>query len=171
MDRSWTVQATQVKDGPLTPFGPVSQGTGRQLKIASTFERRVSSSDSELSAILTCSYIKGRVSLNSICIETRKSNGLGARDLNGLGLPSMIHEASKQAIDDYSFWASEFSRASQEAPKSNEQLARIAQIYWFEHATHGNPRQSIMSYLGIARSTCNLLLRKVEKLYPLPREN
>jgi hypothetical protein len=50
-----------------------------------------------------------------------------------------------------------------------DRLATIAQLYWYHEALSGTPRQVLMQMLDMPRSTVNVLLRKVNKTYPLPR--
>ena len=51
---------------------------------------------------------------------------------------------------------------------TDDELRRLAAIYWFHHVIRGNPRQAVMNALGLPRTTANRWIRRAREMYGLP---
>jgi hypothetical protein len=96
-----------------------------------------------------------------------KTGSVQTRDLLALNLPTIKSIVAKKAIVDAPLhYRGEDLR---EMKNTDHGQAVIAQLYWYHHVVSGTPRQVLMEMLDMPRSTVNVLLRKVNKAYPLPR--
>ena len=161
------IEETSAADGALVYFGPIDPESKRQLAIPSTFERQISDQELGLKLTLSCVFTGEKVEVSRLLISSDNQGNISSRVLAQLGLPSLIREVTMFVVPNSEFWVVSKNRDSiLEVTSTN--FAYLAQVYWLEHVSHGSPRQELMKLLGIPRSTCNLLLRKIKDVYLLP---
>lgn len=81
--------------------------------------------------------------------------------LTKLSLPQVIRQIAVDAIPHSSYWTS---------PPAELTDDYLAQLYWFEHVTWGTPRMALMDVTGWSRSNTNHHIRRIEKVFELPKE-
>jgi|688.fasta_scaffold508857_2 hypothetical protein len=169
MDLKLVTNELLPEDGPLVSFGPYDLLTDKRLSIPAHFSRIVRLEELNLDVTLKCEFRLARVEVVEVGVKSIGGNSIRARDLNGIGIPELIFEICKSLVPDYEFWTKEFQDRVIDWGNLRTNDAFLAQMYWLNHATYGAPRQSLMEYMGIPRSTCNVRLKKIEKSFPLPR--
>lgn len=161
------IERTDVADGPMTKFGPIDPETNRQLEMPLTFERSVIDERNGLEITLTCAYSGEKVQVKRISVAANSKDHISARDLAQLGLPGLIQVVTESVVPNWEYWTSPRQEGIPTSQlKTNH--AFLAQMYWLQHVSHGSPRQTLMDYLNMPRSTCNVLLRNLKLEFELP---
>jgi hypothetical protein len=166
-----SVEKTEVVDGPLVFFGPTDRESQIRLAIPSTFERKVRFEDKDLELVISCEFEGEKVAVRGLRLTTFAGGSLGTRDLTQLGLPNLVHEICVSVIPNADYWMNPLSMEATSWDELKTSDIFVAQVYWLQHVSHGNPRATLMSYFGMPRSSCNLLLRKLKLKFEMPRTN
>lgn len=166
MDANYELTRTETPDGDLVEFGPYDGDASMQLRIPETFERNFAYSETGVTACVSCRFTGERIEVVKLAVTPQLGSGLKTRDLLSLGLPAVIRSMAEDVIPDWGYWKRWDDDASWTGLKVNDEF--LAQLYWLEHVSGGNPRKTLMSYLALPRSTTNLLLRRLKATYPLP---
>ncbi len=143
------------------PFGPLGDA------LPAAFTSTVDYADPPLRMKLRCRFDGQRVALESVQVERKNGESLTPRDLVALELGSVVQNAAATVADPM--------RGAQVEPRSDhrpteDELALVAGVYWFSHATWGNPRQRVMDTWGLSRTTANRWLRQARMLGLMPTE-
>jgi len=163
-----SIERTGVEDGKLVVFGPLDPSNGVQLSIPERFEREVTSGPRGLTLRVSCSFTGEWIDVSSLSVTPPKGEGLTSRALVQIALPPIVRELAASVIPRHEYWTAEFQDAlGWGSLKTND--AFLAQLYWLEHVSQGSPRQTLMRYLAMPRSTCNVLIRRLRSEFPLPR--
>jgi hypothetical protein len=168
MEPDITIESTDTPDGKLIHFGPEDPETGWQLAVPETFERLVRLPDSKLSLTMGLFFTGQKVELTRLCVAASLGTALATRDLFQLGLPEIIRKVSLSVIPEAHRWSSVSHAADTASAARFRDDVFYAQLYWFEYAIHGNPRQAIMTALNMPRSTANVYLRRLKLDFELP---
>ena len=173
MDKPKTVKISRTDsvDAPLVSVGPtVAESSHQQLLIPRQFEREISFPDSDNAPTLTllCEFRDELVIVTNLEVRHVGTNGITSSLLHSLALPALVHAASLDAIPNVEFWIVDGSDSELPLEVLKTDYGFLAQMYWLEHVTQGSPRQRLMSYLGLPQSTCNVLIRRIKSVYPLP---
>jgi hypothetical protein len=169
MGKVFTINRTEVVDGPLVSFGPIEPDSEIQLAMPSRFERRISYQGKNLELVITCEFAGDKVAVRSLRLTNTDGGGVGTRDLTQLSLPSLVHQISLSVIPNSQHWTKPLSNEAASWAELRTSDVYVAQVYWLEHVSHGNPRATLMQYFGMPRSSCNLLLRKLRLKFKMPR--
>ena len=150
-------------DGRLVSFGPLDQMFWK-LEIPSTLSRRVRYKTG-LIVDLECVFSGERLEISRMELKQPKSQYISTQLLTQLGLPGVLNQIFLEA--------SPTTKLIRSIPKkeelSKEQLATvITQLYWFEYASWGNPRMSVIQYTNWSTNNANTHFRKLAKLFGLP---
>lgn len=164
MTLSFDIHPTDELDGALVNVGPNSGVAFGSLQIPSTFERQVVYKAPSLVLTVKCAFSGERYEISKMTIEGR-GDFVTSRDLTQLKLPALMRAMALAAIPDSFKWTEENKAAALEVDANR---AFLAQIYWFETVTWGNPRQEIMNWLSVSRTTANEQIRKLAKEFKLP---
>jgi hypothetical protein len=165
------ISRTDSIDAPLVSVGPTAaESSHQQLLIPRQFEREISFPDSEDAPTLTlrCEFRDELVIVTNLEVRHLGANGITSSLLHSLALPALVHAASLDAIPNVEFWTQAGSDSEPALAVLKTDYGFLAQMYWLEHVTQGSPRQRLMSYLGLPQSTCNVLIRRIKSVYPLP---
>jgi hypothetical protein len=141
--------------------------TGKQLAIPKTFSRMVELSDPHFNLQLWCEFSGDRIEVRKLCVDAG-SGEIASRKLLQLGLPAIVKEIAFEVIPDAAFWTYEGQEMDLDWGNLNVHHEFLAQMYWREHVSWGNPRQEIMQYFGMKRTAANALIRKIARGIPLP---
>lgn len=166
MELEIELSRTERTDGPLVVFGIERPLKHPRLSIPAFFERVVHYRSSGLTVQLTCEFKGGRVELVKLQVTPSLGTGLLTTDLTKLSLPLVIKKITYSVIEYSDYWI----RGSRLAPKEWEDLVRdddfLTQLVWLEHVSQGTPRNTLMSYFGMPRSSCSLLLKRLRLANP-----
>jgi hypothetical protein len=149
-------------DGALVPIGPNDRGLRFALEIPSSFARRFVSPETGLAMELHCIFDGEKVSLTKLVVE-KGPTGITTRELGQLKLPYLIQALSYTVIPNSTHWT-----ADSYDPAESQTFAFMAQLYWFEHISWGNPRLRLMRLFQWPKSTASYQLRKINDRWPLP---
>jgi hypothetical protein len=162
------VRKLELSEGATTRFGPIDPSNGTQLSMPKRFEREVIHTDDEMTLHITCLFSGEWVKVEKLCVTASPNVELNSRYLLQLALPSIVRSVTVDAIPNSSYWL-DWKADDRDHGGRRMNHAFLAQLYWLEHVSQGNPRQSLMRYLAMPRSTCNVLIRQLRTEYPLPR--
>lgn len=162
-----SIAPTTALDGELVEFGPAVGDGEMRPSIPSTFQRTVTYQESGLMLTLDCYFAGERVEVLRLSVGGSFERPLSTRDLTQLGLPDVIHEITKTVVPDWDYWTLE-GQDRRGQGKLRSDSAFLAQIYWLEHVSHGSPRQALMIYLSMPRSSCSVLIRTLKREFELP---
>jgi hypothetical protein len=174
------MSGTESPDDDLIQLCEVVGNSGMSPMIPRTFSRRFhfERTDHEIRSRLEGATIEAtfNASLKSLTIVTVSSLKLSLPDASGItptllqeiSVPNLVHTATYDAVENAQFWTPEGHPDADEWLDLLKQSDFLAQIYWLEHASQGNPRQVLMRYLGMPQSTCSVLIRKLRNDYTLP---
>lgn len=165
MTTRFEIEKTNKPDGPLVRFGPIDSSTGNQLAIPSEFERVVTQESTQLSLRVSCYFSGERIEVSSLCVQAPKGSAVTTRDLFQLGLPEVIRAIAKVVVPDFEKWSVEDNALTGSHAGT---YVFLAQMYWLEHVSYGNPRQALMTHLSKPRSTTSVLIRKLNADFGLP---
>lgn len=164
MSLGFEISPTDVADGPLVAVGPAAAQVEKVLLIPQFFERRVTYSEPSLVVTLQCEFSGERYEIRRITVEG-SGTFVSSRDLTQMKLPALMRAMALEAVPDAAFWSRELQKL---AAEKSSNYSFLAQVYWFETITWGNPRMEIMQWMGVARTTANENIRKLAKLFSLP---
>lgn len=151
--------------GRLVALGPVDPSNGRQLQIPSESEWNVSYRNPDISVTVMCVLSDGRLEIGKLTVEGEPGGILTSRDLTQLNLPAVLREIGLRAVPNSDYWNTSV-KATKLERRTNPEF--LAQVYWFEYLTWGSPRQALMDYLEISRTTANTQIRKFATQLLLP---
>jgi hypothetical protein len=151
------------RDGRLVQFGPSEQMFWR-LEIPSRLSREVRYK-SGLVMDLECVFNGERLEISRMEIAVPSGEFVSSQLLTQLGLPGILRQVFLSA--------SPTTAQMQSLPKRNEltkdQLGIVVtQLYWFEYASWGNPRMSVIQYTNWSTNNANTHFRRLAKQYGLP---
>lgn len=165
MPYQFEVERFEAAQGSLVAFGPIDSGSGRQLHILSESDWLVTYKNPRLRVIARAVFAEQRLEISQLTIQGEQGEFIASRDLTQLNLPAVLRKIGLLAVTDSDFWNVELEETKLEGRKTPEFLA---QVYWFEYATWGSPRQALIDYLSVSRTTANTYIRKFASLLPLP---
>jgi len=112
----------------------------------------------------------GRVKVDSVAVERTDGESVTPEDMARLQLAavvsSIVWDATVHGPGVIAGWGRDPARAGM--PPSDDELRRLARMYWQEYVSWGNPRRQVMSWFDVPRSTANRWIRKARDLYGLP---
>ena len=144
-------------------FGPLDQMFWK-LEIPSTLTRRVTYKTG-LVMDLECVFSGERLEISRLELSQATSQYISTQLLTQLGLPGVLNQIFLET--------SPTTKQIRSIPKK-EQLTKdqlaivITQLYWFEYASWGNPRMSVIQYTNWSTNNANTHFRKLAKMYGLP---
>lgn len=159
------VEKSESSQGPLVAFGPRDPSSGRQLQILGDSEWVIKYKKPKLRVTVRCVFSDQRLEISQLLINGEQGSFLSSRDLTQLNLPAVLREIGLSAVADSDYWNVGLKKTKLESRTNSEYLA---QVYWFEYATWGSPRQVLMDYLNVSRTTANSHIRKFANQLPLP---
>lgn len=165
MSYAFEVVKGKAAQGRLVALGPVDPDSGRQLQIPSESEWSVRYRKPDIAVSIGCVLVDGRLEISKLTVESEPGGILTSRDLTQLNLPAVLREIGLRAVPNSDYWNTSLKATKLERRTNPEYLA---QVYWFEYLTWGSPRQVLMDYLQISRTTANSQIRKFAKQVPLP---
>jgi hypothetical protein len=150
------------RDGDLVAVGPTNPDLRFALEIPSSFARKFVNPQNGLAIELHCTFDGDKTNLTKLVVE-KGSTGITTRELGQLKLPELIQRLCHEVIPNSKHWTG----ASTGQP-ARQTFAFMAQLYWFEHISWGNPRMRLMELFQWPKSTASYQLRKLNKQWPLP---
>lgn len=162
MSNRWAAVADVDLSAEPVPFGPLGDA------LPAAFTSAVDYTDPPLQMTLRCTFGGQRVAVESVQIERTDGESLTPRDLVALELGAVVQIAAATVADPM--------RGAQVEPRpdrrpTEDELVLVAGVYWFSHATWGNPRQRVMDTWDLTRTTANRWLRKARALGLMPTES
>jgi hypothetical protein len=151
------------EDGSLVDFGPRDLRFF-DLRIPRILRRRLTYS-ADLTVDLFCQFSGERLEISELRVRSRPGEFLKTSLLTQLGLPVALRQIFLTACPDTD------SLSNLPALGELDKLQRdvvVAQIYWFEFASWGNPRKRVTDYTGWSNNNANSHFRRLAKEYGLP---
>ena len=147
----------------LVPFGPIEYENGLRLFAPESVSAKVLYPTWDCSLELFCYFQGSRLDLQKIVIEANKpkERSINSSLTQNLEISKVMRELSLAVFPQAEIWA---DRSSQdEGPRiSSEEF--LAQLYWFENATWGKPRQTLMNYMNWSRTNANWHIKRLAKI-------
>lgn len=165
MSYPFEVVNREAAQGPLVALGPRDPSTGLQLQVPSVSEWEVAYSAPDILVTIECVLLDNRLEISKLTVRSEVGSFLTSRDLTQLNLPSVLREIGLRAVPNADHWNASLEANKLERRTNSEYLA---QLYWFEYLTWGSPRQVLMDYLQVSRTTANSHIRKFAAQLPLP---
>lgn len=162
MASGFEISSLDVSDGQLVIAGPADQDLEKLLQIPAVFARKLTDKRQNLELELHCSFDGDKVQLTKLVVA-KGNDGIATRDLLQLGLPALIQTVCHEVIPNSKYWLRATKSDIDRSPYSF-----LAQLYWFEHVSWGNPRQRLMELMDWDRSGAIYQMRMLNKHWPLP---
>jgi hypothetical protein len=149
-------------DGDLVPVGPTDAELRFALEIPSSFARKFVNPKNGLAIELHCTFDGDKANLTKLVVE-KGSTGITTRELGQLKLPFLIQLLCHEVIPNAKHWTGVSNNQAE-----RQTYAFMAQLYWFEHISWGNPRMRLMELFEWPKSTASYQLRKLNQQWSLP---
>lgn len=149
-------------DGDLVPVGPTDSDLRFALEIPSSFARKFVNPKNGLAIELHCTFDGDKANLTKLVVE-KGLTGITTRELGQLKLPYLIQRLCHEVIPNSQHWT-----AASTSQEERHTFAFMAQLYWFEHISWGNPRMRLMELFEWPKSTASYQLRKLNQQWSLP---
>lgn len=146
------------------PFGPAGD------KLPARFTAQVDYTERPLRVTLRASFDgKARVKVSSVLVERSDGGSVTPEDLTATQLAHVVWLAVDKAVDKAPGVVRRFQIVGRETGgPSDEQLRLLARLYWLAYVSWGTPRQDVMDWFGLPRSTANHWIRKARERHELP---
>jgi hypothetical protein len=150
-------------DGELMPFGPVTA----QFFVmrAPSRAKRLITFTSGVQLEVECFFSGERLEIESLRVTAPKNQILTTKMLTQLGLPVILNKIFLES----SPTTKSMTKLPDRDDLSKEQFDSVlTQVYWFEYASWGNPRQRVTQYTQWSNNNANAHFRRLAKLHGLP---
>lgn len=151
------------RDGQLVPFGPT---TARFFALqAPSRARRLITYTSGVQLEVECFFAGERLEIKSLRVTAPENQILTTKMLTQLKLPVILNKIFLES--------SPTTKSMRKLPArddlSKEQFDSVlTQVYWFEYASWGNPRQRVTQYTKWSNNNANAHFRRLAKVHGLP---
>lgn len=118
-----------------------------------------------LTAELAINIANDRIRIGVLEMRSESAPGIVSSDLAKLELRAVARHAAEAAVNP---GHGAFVGRRPAMRPTPEELRLLAQVYWFQYMTWGDPRRAIMAHWEIPRATASRWIRSARELYPLP---
>lgn len=147
-------------DAEWLAFGPAGD------RLPSGWWSDVDYSRAEITVRLRCIYSgAGRVQVPIVEVTAKEDRSIAPYDLTTLEMAAVVREASGAMVDPGHGLRVDKRPGRRPTP---DELYLLAAVYWAEYVTWGSPRQAVMGYWSLPRSTANGWIRRARELYAMP---
>jgi hypothetical protein len=164
----FVLQRGEGVDGELLSIGPVPALKHPQLTVPSQTRWVVEYSGLEVRLDLALVFSGERFEIDRMTISGTSGHFVQSRDLTQLALPSVIQEIASKVIPGFEYWTLEYQDRVLEWKDLKADDEFLAQLMWVQQVIHGNPRQTLMAYFQVPRSTSTYIIRRLRRKYPMP---
>ena len=156
------IRDTEEFDGKMQNVGGYIPDVAHQLLVPKSIKREVFYGENQPLLTLSLSLLDtNRFEVVGMNLQTPENgSSISTNFLTKLSIPKVIRQIAVEAIPYSSYWTT---------PPTEYSDDYLAQLYWFEHVTWGAPRLAIMSFTGWSRANTNYHLRRISKVFDLPR--
>jgi hypothetical protein len=169
MTDRWQVVTSPVGRARRVPFGPAGD------TLPSRFTAQVDYTTRPLRVTIRASFNGAeRVKVESVTVKRTDGESVTPEDMTMLQLGQVVWTAVRDAVDHGSEPISRLPAGRQAGGPTDDELLRLARIYWLAYVSWGKPRQDIRLAFGRAidapmpRSTSNQWIRKARERHELP---
>lgn len=141
------------------PFGPAGD------TIPTSFTGTADYAQKTVALTLRASFDGQRVRVDELTITSKNGRGVTPRDVANLEVGAVVRDVSAYAVAPGH--GAHVGRRRGRRPTPDE-LELVAAVYWFHHATWGEPRRAVMAIWEVSRTTANRWLRQCRELYDMP---
>ena len=171
----------ETRDDEFIRLCDVKGDSGKLLMIPRTFSRKFhfKRTEREIHSRLEGTIIEATfhapmktmniVTVSQLNLFLPDAAGITPSLLQEISVPNLVHNATYDAVENAEFWTPEGHPDLDEWRDLLRKNEFLAQIYWLEHASQGNPRKVLMRYLQMPQSTCSVLIRKLRSEFALPQ--